>query len=157
MKTKGELPAATLPETLNVSLKKAQDLRYGENRIKGPPSMGIFTKHFQQLHGKELSYNNILDLSAATELVSELRSHQSNPSKHTKFRAALAVRPRSGKRGILLMRPTRASPYGGVIAVNRPLDTGIAEAIAENFCEVIIAPEFQPEALAILQKKRNLL
>ena len=154
MKTKGEQSAA-LPETLNLSLKKGQDLRYGENPHQKAAFYGDLAKHFQQLHGKELSYNNILDLNAAAELVGEFEEPAVAIIKHTNpcgVGSAATLR----QAWELAYATDQQAPFGGVIAVNRPFDTGIAEAIAEVFCEVIIAPEFQPDALAILQKKKNL-
>ena len=74
---------ASLPETLNLSLKKAQDLRYGENPHQQAALYGDFFEHFQQLHGKELSYNNILDLTAAAELVAEFEEPTVAIIKHT--------------------------------------------------------------------------
>ena len=154
MKAKGEQSAA-LPETLNLSLKKGQDLRYGENPHQKAAFYGDLAKHFQQLHGKELSYNNILDLNAAAELVGEFEEPAVAIIKHTNpcgVGSAATLR----QAWELAYATDQQAPFGGVIAVNRPFDTGIAEAIAEVFCEVIIAPEFQPDALAILQKKKNL-
>ena len=154
MRTKGEQSAA-LPETLNLSLKKGQDLRYGENPHQKAAFYGDLAKHFQQLHGKELSYNNILDLNAAVELVGEFEEPAVAIIKHTNpcgVGSAATLR----QAWELAYATDQQAPFGGVIAVNRPLDTGIAEAIAEIFCEVIVAPEFQPDALAILQKKKSL-
>ncbi len=154
MKTKGE-PAAPLPEILTLSLKKAQDLRYGENPHQQAALYGDFFEHFHQLHGKELSYNNILDLTAAAQLVAEFEEPTVAIIKHTN--------PCGAGSAITLLdawnlayATDKQAPFGGIIAVNRPLGTGIAQAIAEIFSEVIIAPEFEPGALAILQKKKNL-
>src|SRR5437867_4648311 len=72
-----------LPETLNISLKKAQDLRYGENPHQKAALYGEFGKHFQQLHGKELSYNNIIDLVAASNLTAEFDDPTVAIVKHT--------------------------------------------------------------------------
>ena len=153
------LPAAAeraaLPATFHLSLPKAQELRYGENPHQRAALYGDFGRHFQQLHGKELSYNNILDLTAAAELVAEFDEPTVAIIKHTNpcgvgsaasLRAAWDVAYATDKQ----------APFGGIIAVNRPLDAPIAQAIAEIFSEVIVAPEFQPEALAILQPKKNL-
>lgn len=154
MKAKGET-ASPLPETLTVSLKKAQDLRYGENPHQQAALYGSFFEHFHQLHGKELSYNNILDLTAAAELVSEFDEPTVAIIKHTNPCGV-------GSAATLLdawhlaYETDKQAPFGGIIAVNRPLDAPIAQAIAEIFSEVIIAPEFEPGALAILQKKKNL-
>ncbi len=154
MKAKGE-PAAPLPETLTISLKKAQDLRYGENPHQQAALYGDFLEHFHQLHGKELSYNNILDLTAAADLVAEFEEPTVAIIKHTNPCGV-------GSAATLLdawhlaYETDKQAPFGGIIAVNRPLDAALARAVAEIFSEVIVAPEFEPEALAILQKKKNL-
>ena len=144
-----------LPETLTLSLPKVQALRYGENPHQKAALYGDFGKYFQQLHGKELSYNNILDLTAAAELVTEFEDPTVAIIKHTNpcgIGSAATLRQAWG----LAYETDKQAPFGGIIAVNRPLDAAIAEAIAEIFSEVIIAPEFLPEAVAILQKKKNL-
>lgn len=146
-----------LPATLTVSAPLVQPLRYGENPHQTAALYGKFHDYFQQLHGKELSYNNILDLTAATALIAEFRDDAPTLAilKHTN--------PCGVGQGETLraawekaFATDRQAPFGGIIAVNRPLDAGVAEAIAEIFSEVIVAPEFSPEALAILQKKKNL-
>ena len=154
MKAKGET-VAPLPETLTISLKKAQDLRYGENPHQQAALYGGFFEHFHQLHGKELSYNNILDLTAAADLVAEFEEPTVAIIKHTNPCGV-------GSAATLLdawhlaYETDKQAPFGGIIAVNRPLDAALAKAIAEIFSEVIVAPEFEPAALAILQKKKNL-
>ena len=154
MKAKGEA-AAPLPETLHLSLKKAQDLRYGENPHQQAALYGSFFEYFQQVHGKELSYNNILDLTAAAELAAEFEEPTVTIIKHTNPCGV-------GSAATLLDAWHRAyatdkqAPFGGIIAVNRRLDADLAQAIAEIFSEVIVAPEFEAGALAILQKKKNL-
>jgi phosphoribosylaminoimidazolecarboxamide formyltransferase/IMP cyclohydrolase len=145
------------PATLLVQAPLAQTLRYGENPHQTAALYGRFQEFFQQLHGKELSYNNILDLTAAANLVSEFLDDEPTLAilKHTN--------PCGVGQGATLREAwdkafatDRQAPFGGIIAVNRPLDGPVAEAIAEIFSEVIIAPEFTAEALAILQKKKNL-
>jgi phosphoribosylaminoimidazolecarboxamide formyltransferase/IMP cyclohydrolase len=156
-KAKGEEGKAKseLPETFNLSLKKAQDLRYGENPHQKATLYGDFSKHFQQLHGKELSYNNILDLTAAAELVAEFENPTVAIIKHTNP-CGVGSAPMLKEAWDFAYATDKQAPFGGIIAVNRPLDAAIASAIAEIFSEVIVAPEFQPAALAILQKKKNL-
>jgi phosphoribosylaminoimidazolecarboxamide formyltransferase/IMP cyclohydrolase len=154
MKTKGEA-AAPLPETLSLSLKKAQDLRYGENPHQPAALYGRFFEHFRQLHGKELSYNNILDLTAAAELVAEFDEPTVAIVKHTNpcgVRSAATLL----EAWHLAYETDKQAPFGGIIAVNRSLDAAIAGAIAEIFSEVIVAPDFEAGALAILQRKKNL-
>jgi phosphoribosylaminoimidazolecarboxamide formyltransferase/IMP cyclohydrolase len=149
--------APVLPPTLNVQSKLAQPLRYGENPHQKAALYGRFADYFQQLHGKELSYNNILDLTAAASLIAEFDSEQPTLAilKHTN--------PCGVGRGANLREAwdkafatDKQAPFGGIIAVNRPIDLACAEAIAEIFSEVIVAPDFAPDATALLQKKKNL-
>ena len=153
MKAKGE--PATFPATFNLSSPKAQDLRYGENPHQKAALYGDFQKHFQQLHGKELSYNNILDLTAAADLIAEFEDPTVAIIKHTNP-CGVGSAPALVDAWNLAYATDKQAPFGGIIAVNRPLDAGIAQAIAEIFSEVIVAPDFPPAALEILQKKKNL-
>jgi phosphoribosylaminoimidazolecarboxamide formyltransferase/IMP cyclohydrolase len=148
---------AELPASLVVSAPLAQPLRYGENPHQQAALYGKFQDFFRQLHGKELSYNNILDLTAATALISEFMQDEPTLAilKHTN--------PCGVGQGANLREAwdkafatDKQAPFGGIIAVNKPLDGPCAEAIAEIFSEVIIAPEFTAEALAVLTKKKNL-
>jgi phosphoribosylaminoimidazolecarboxamide formyltransferase/IMP cyclohydrolase len=149
--------AGELPSTLRLHAPLAQPLRYGENPHQKAALYGDFHKHFEQLHGKELSFNNILDLTAAAQLISEFAGEIPTLAilKHTN--------PCGVGRGANLREAwdrafatDKQAPFGGIIAVNQPLDLACAEAIAEIFSEVIVAPDFSPEALALLQKKKNL-
>jgi phosphoribosylaminoimidazolecarboxamide formyltransferase/IMP cyclohydrolase len=149
--------AVSLPTSLIVSAPLVQPLRYGENPHQAAALYGKFSEFFQQLHGKELSYNNILDLTAAASLMAEFEKDQPTLAilKHTN--------PCGVGQGATLREAwekafatDKQAPFGGIIAVNRALDGDCAEAIAEIFSEVIIAPDFTSEALDILQKKKNL-
>jgi phosphoribosylaminoimidazolecarboxamide formyltransferase/IMP cyclohydrolase len=146
-----------LPPTLALSEPMSQPLRYGENPHQKAALYGRFREYFEQLHGKELSYNNILDLTAAAGLIDEFAGEGATLAilKHTN--------PCGVGQGASLREAwekayatDRQAPFGGIIAVNQRLDVPVAEAIAEIFSEVIVAPEFAPEALALLQKKKNL-
>jgi phosphoribosylaminoimidazolecarboxamide formyltransferase / IMP cyclohydrolase len=145
------------PLTLAIQAPLVQKLRYGENPHQAAALYGRFQEYFRQLHGKELSYNNILDLTAAANLLAEFSDDPPTLAilKHTN--------PCGVGQGANLREAwdkafatDRQAPFGGIIAVNCPLDLSAAEAIADIFSEVIIAPEFTPEALALLQKKKNL-
>jgi phosphoribosylaminoimidazolecarboxamide formyltransferase/IMP cyclohydrolase len=134
-----------------------QPLRYGENPHQKAALYGRFKEYFQQLHGKELSYNNILDLTAATTLVAEFAADLPTLAilKHTNpcgMGQGSSLREAWDK----ALATDRQAPFGGIIAVNRTLDLACAEAMAEIFSEVIVAPDFSAEALAVLQKKKNL-
>ena len=142
---------------LYINAGVVQSLRYGENPHQTAVLCGRFAEYFQQLHGKELSYNNILDLTAAENLIEEFSGDAPTLAilKHTN--------PCGVGQGASLREAwdrayatDRQAPFGGIITVNRTLDAACAEAIAEIFSEVIIAPDFTPDALAILQKKKNL-
>lgn len=146
-----------LPASLTLSAPLAQNLRYGENPHQRAALYGRFAESFEQLHGKELSYNNILDLTAAAALIGEFAAEAPTLAilKHTN--------PCGVAQGETLRQAwenafatDRQAPFGGIIATNRPLDPACAEAIAEIFSEVIVAPDFAPDALALLQKKKNL-
>ncbi len=133
-------------------------LRYGENPHQRAALIAPnFGEWFQQLHGQELSYNNLLDLAAAAELIGEFCDapacailKHNNPcgvgTDDTSLRAAWDK----------AFATDRQAPFGGIIAVNQPLDEDTANAIAEIFSEVIVAPDFTAGALAILQKKKKL-
>jgi phosphoribosylaminoimidazolecarboxamide formyltransferase/IMP cyclohydrolase len=149
--------AGGTPALLSISAPLAQHLRYGENPHQAAALYGKFNDFFRQLHGKELSYNNILDLTAAASLISEFEKDAPTLAilKHTN--------PCGVGQGANLREAwdrafatDRQAPFGGIIAVNQILDGGCAAAIAEIFSEVIVAPDFSAEALEILQKKKNL-
>ena len=147
----------SLPATLALQAPLAQSLRYGENPHQAAALYGRFHNYFHQLHGKELSYNNILDLTAAANLIAEFANDGPTLAnlKHTN--------PCGVGQGATLREAwdkafatDRQAPFGGIISVNRPLDLDCAEAIAEIFSEVIVASDFTSDALQLLQKKKNL-
>ena len=146
-----------LPNPLLVQAPLAQPLRYGENPHQRAALYGGFNDYFQQVHGKELSYNNILDLTAAASLMAEFVGDRPTLAilKHTN--------PCGVGQGATLkeawekaLATDRQAPFGGIIAVNHVVDLVCAEAISEIFSEVIVAPDFTAEAAALLQKKKNL-
>ena len=148
---------AQLPATLAISAPLAQPLRYGENPHQKAALYGKFSSYFKQLHGKELSYNNILDLTAAAALIAEFNGDAPSLAilKHTN--------PCGVGQGATLREAwdkafatDKQAPFGGIIAVNQALDVACAEAISEIFSEVIVAPSFTDDALAVLTKKKNL-
>jgi phosphoribosylaminoimidazolecarboxamide formyltransferase/IMP cyclohydrolase len=143
------------PATFELSWKKAQALRYGENPHQKAALYGTFHEHFQQLQGKELSYNNILDISAATYLIGEFERPTVAILKHTNP-CGIASADTLIDAWDKAYATDRQAPFGGIIIVNQTLDGALAKAIAEIFTEVIIAPRFDDEATAILSKKKNL-
>ncbi|MEP6662617.1 MAG: bifunctional phosphoribosylaminoimidazolecarboxamide formyltransferase/IMP cyclohydrolase [Verrucomicrobiota bacterium] len=149
--------AGETPALLSLTAPLVQPLRYGENPHQQAALYGDFQKYFQQLHGKELSYNNILDLTAAASLIGEFSGEPPTLAilKH--------MNPCGVGRGKNLreaweraLATDKQAPFGGIIATNQPLDLAGADAISEIFSEVIVAPDFAPDALALLQKKKNL-
>jgi phosphoribosylaminoimidazolecarboxamide formyltransferase/IMP cyclohydrolase len=143
------------PATYNLALTKAQNLRYGENPHQKAALYGTFHQHFEQLQGKELSYNNILDITAATYLIGEFERptvailKHTNPCGVASADTLLAAWEKA-------YATDRQAPFGGIIVVNNTLHGDLAKLIAEIFTEVIIAPHFSEEAREILGKKKNI-
>jgi phosphoribosylaminoimidazolecarboxamide formyltransferase/IMP cyclohydrolase len=150
-------PGQAWPAELRLDLPLARELRYGENPHQRAALYGRFDDYFQQLHGKQLSYNNILDLTAAAALAADFADQPPTLAifKHTNPCGA-GQAPTLREAWEKALATDRQAPFGGIIAANCPLDLGCAEAVAEIFSEVIVAPDFTPEALALLQKKKNL-
>ncbi|HWF33272.1 MAG TPA: bifunctional phosphoribosylaminoimidazolecarboxamide formyltransferase/IMP cyclohydrolase [Solirubrobacteraceae bacterium] len=148
------------PPTWNDSYQKIADLRYGENphqaaafyaRTASPTHLldGV-----NQLHGKELSFNNLLDLSSARELVEDFDGPACAIVKHNNpCGCAVASTGQAAYERAFACDPQSA--YGGVIAVNRRIDLACAQELAKQFIEVLLAPGFEPDALALLQEKKN--
>jgi len=143
------------PRVLTLSWPKAQALRYGENPHQKAALYGRFNEHFRQLQGKELSYNNILDITAAAHLIGEFERPTVAILKHTNPCGAASAETLH-EAWDLAYATDRQAPFGGIIVVNRTLEAELARAIADIFTEVIIAPRFSDEALALLGKKKNL-
>ena len=141
--------------SFSLSLPLVTRLRYGENPHQTAALYGDFESHFEKIHGKELSFNNILDISAATELIAEFEDSTVAILKHTN---PCGVGSDKNLRNAWekAFATDKQAPFGGIIVCNRPIDEPLARAISEIFSEVIVAPEFEPEARAILQKKKNL-
>ena len=136
-----------------------QVLRYGEN----PHQQGIFygdlQNVFDKLHGKELSYNNLVDVDAAVQLISEFPGAETNAAvfaiiKHTNV-CGIATRSAMKAAWDAALAGDPESAFGGVLVCNGTIDKDTADAISEIFFEVLIAKEFTPEALTILQAKKN--
>jgi phosphoribosylaminoimidazolecarboxamide formyltransferase / IMP cyclohydrolase len=148
------------PPTWRDAYEKVADLRYGENphqqaafyaRAGSPTHLLDGVK---QLHGKELSFNNLLDLSSARELVEEFDGPACAIVKHNNpCGCAIGETVQSAYERAFACDPLSA--YGGVIALNRPVDRACAERLSEQFIEVLLAPAFDPAALEILTVKKN--
>jgi phosphoribosylaminoimidazolecarboxamide formyltransferase/IMP cyclohydrolase len=133
----------------------AASLRYGENPHQRAELYGKFSDYLEQLHGKELSYNNILDITAAVDLISEFTEPTVAILKHTNP-CGVGSDEDLSLAWEKAFATDRQAPFGGIIVSNRPVTEPLARAIAEIFSEVIIAPDFVPAALEILRKKKNL-
>ncbi len=149
------------PPTLNISLKRAQVLRYGENPhqqaafYRDPSITGPCVGNALQLSGKELSYNNILDLNSAFELVREFNEPAAVIVKHNNpCGCACAGSPAAAYRKALEADPVSA--YGGIAAYNCIVDAETAADMARIFLEAIVAPGYEEDALKILKAKTNL-
>ena len=152
-----EQPSGDLPDKLVVRADKSQNLRYGENPHQRAALYGRFGEFYQQLHGKALSYNNILDLTAAAGLIVEFNADPPTLAilKHTNA-CGLGQADTLADAWDKAYATDRQAPFGGIIACNTTLDIATAEAISEIFTEVIVAPDFDADALELLQKKKNL-
>jgi phosphoribosylaminoimidazolecarboxamide formyltransferase/IMP cyclohydrolase len=153
--SKAESENPVLQESVTLSGRLAQPLRYGENPIQKAGLYGDFHKYFHQIHGKELSYNNIIDISAAVNLIREFDTLTLAILKHTN---PCGVGSGKDLREAWdhAYATDKQAPFGGIIVMNRTLDLPVAQAISEIFSEVIIAPEFAPDAKELLMKKKNL-
>jgi phosphoribosylaminoimidazolecarboxamide formyltransferase/IMP cyclohydrolase len=130
-------------------------LRYGENPHQQAALYGRFFEVFEQLQGKELSFNNIIDISAATYLIGEFERPTVGILKHTNPCGVASADDLSAAWD-LAFATDRQAPFGGIIVVNQTVDESLAQRIREIFCEVIIAPHFTAEALALFAKRKNL-
>ena len=141
-----------------LSLPLYSELRYGENPHQKASLYGNFGEYFTKIQGKELSYTNVLDIHAAAELVAEFRRPTVAILKHTNPCGVGCANADEDLRDAWekAFETDRQAPFGGVIVTNRPLSEGLARVISTIFTDVIIAPDFDPEALAILKKKKNL-
>ena len=147
--------AQTTDASFSLSLPLAMRLRYGENPHQSAALYGDFDEYFEKLHGKELSFNNILDISAATNLIAEFEEPTVAILKHTNP-CGVGSDSDLRKAWDKAFATDKQAPFGGIIVCNRPLSEPLAKVIGEIFSEVIIAPDFEGEARAILQKKKNL-
>lgn len=141
---------------LKVSETKGQVLRYGENPHQKGFFFGDFEAMFTKLHGKELSYNNLLDVDAAVTLMNEFKGEAPTFAilKHNNA-CGLAQRETLHKAYVDALAGDPVSAFGGILIANSEIDKATAEEIHSLFCEVVIAPSFSTEALEILKGKKN--
>ncbi|SDS09810.1 bifunctional phosphoribosylaminoimidazolecarboxamide formyltransferase/IMP cyclohydrolase [Winogradskyella sediminis] len=142
--------------TLKISEQKGKVLRYGENPHQKGFFFGDFDAIFKKLHGKELSYNNLLDVDAAVNLMLEFKNDAPTFAvlKHNNA-CGLAQRDTLHQAYLDALAGDPVSAFGGVLISNSEIDVATAEEIHKLFCEVVIAPSFSPEALDILKGKKN--
>lgn len=142
------------PADLRVAIDRRMGLRYGENPHQKGAFYGDFDAMFEKLHGKEVSYNNILDINAACRLLGDFEEPTFVVVKHNNA-CGIATRPDISTAWDSALACDPVSAFGGVLAANRPIDAATAAKIGEIFFEVLIAPAFEQEALDILYKKKN--
>lgn len=152
------------PASITLRLEKELDMRYGENPHQHAGFYSLadsgvnrsFGDYFRKLHGKELSYNNMLDIAAATGLIEEFRGE--DPAvvivKHTNP-CGVAQAPTLAEAYRKAFSTDTQAPFGGIISFNRPLDMAAAEAVNEIFTEILIAPGFEEGVLELLMKKKD--
>jgi phosphoribosylaminoimidazolecarboxamide formyltransferase / IMP cyclohydrolase len=158
----GDAPSAdgaTLPEVLDVHLAKITDLRYGENPhqtaalYSAGETDGI--ANAEQLHGKEMSFNNYVDAEAAWNLVQDFDECAVTIIKHTNpSGVGVGESNQEAYRRALSTDPVSA--FGGIVAFNQTVDAEVARSVIEVFSEVIVAPDYDPDAIEIFKSKKNL-
>ena len=149
---------------MTVTLERELDMRYGENphqsaglyRLTDENGSRSFGDFFEKLHGKELSYNNMLDIAAATALIEEFRGEEPTVViiKHTNP-CGVAQAPTLVEAYRRAFSTDTQAPFGGIIVFNRPLDMETAKAVNEIFTEILIAPAFEDGVLDLLVKKKD--
>lgn len=144
----------TAPSAMRVALDDRMSLRYGENPHQKGVFFGNFAEMFTQLHGKEISYNNLLDIDAAVSLIAEFDEPTFAILKHNNA-CGIATRQDMLHAWTDALAGDPISAFGGVLVANRPIDKAVAEEINKIFFEVIIAPDYSEDALAVLYQKKN--
>jgi phosphoribosylaminoimidazolecarboxamide formyltransferase/IMP cyclohydrolase len=150
----------TLGESLDLSLKKIRDLRYGENPHQkaawyGLSQTGSGFSHTSILQGKELSFTNLLDLDAAARIALEFNEPAAVVIKHTNPCGA-AIGDSAADAYLRAREADSLAAFGGIVALNRPIDRRAAEAIVSTFIEAVIAPSVDSDAREVLAKKANM-
>ncbi len=139
-----------------IELGESRSLRYGENPHQKGRFYGDLDALFEQLHGKELSYNNLLDVDAAVNLMAEFRDDAPTFAilKHNNA-CGLATRATLSEAYSAALAGDPVSAFGGVLIANSEIDLATAELVNTLFCEVVIAPSFSDDAMALLKSKKN--
>lgn len=146
----------TYETVYKASIDNGQVLRYGENPHQKGYFFGDFDQLFTKLHGKELSYNNLLDIDAAVNLILEFKDNDPTFAilKHNNA-CGLATRSTMKQAYLDALAGDPTSAFGGVLIANGKIDVATAMEINQLFCEVVVAPGYEDEAVAILQEKKN--
>lgn len=142
------------PSALRIAIDDAKVMRYGENPHQKGYFFGDFNKMFSQLHGKEISYNNLLDIDAAVSLIAEYSAPTFAVLKHNNA-CGLATRATIVDAWKDALAGDPVSAFGGVLITNGNIDVATAEEVNKIFFEVIIAPSYDEDALTILKQKKN--
>ena len=137
-----------------VSINQNQSLRYGENPHQQAIFYGELDKVFDKLNGKDLSYNNLVDIDAAIHLMEEFNMPAFVIIKHTNA-CGIALADTMKEAYLKALACDTTSAFGGILIGNRKIDMAAAEEINKLFCEVLIAPDFDEDALLLLQSKKN--
>ena len=150
-----------LPPALRIAYERASDLRYGENPYqkaafyRDPSAPKPNVASLEQLHGRELSYNNIADLEAALRIASEFEETAAVVIKHGNP-SGVSVRPALARAYAEAHAADERSAYGCVVGLNRPVDLDTAKEMKGHFVEAIVAPDYAPDALERLRKRKNI-
>ncbi len=160
----GAVGQSSAAASMTVTLERELDMRYGENphqsaglyRLTDANGTRSFEDFFEKLHGKELSYNNMLDIAAAVSLIEEFRNEEPTVViiKHTNP-CGVAQAPTLVEAYRRAFSTDTQAPFGGIIAFNRPLDMEAGMAVNEIFTEILIAPAFEEGVLEMLMKKKD--
>jgi phosphoribosylaminoimidazolecarboxamide formyltransferase/IMP cyclohydrolase len=142
------------PDVFSLSMQKVFNLRYGENPHQSAALYGSYKKSFTHIHGKDLSYNNILDIDASVKLVFEFDEPAAVIIKHMNP-CGVGIGVNISEAYHKAIATDQKSAFGGIIALNREVDIESAKAINDLFSEVIAAPAFLPEALELLSRKKD--
>lgn len=154
-------PTKTFPDVINLGYEKALNLRYGENPhqqaafFTNSRFMGVCVGNAQKLHGKELSFNNIIDLDSALDIVMDFEKPTSSVIKHTNP-CGVASADTISEAYKIAEAADSLSAFGSVIGLNRDCDLATAEEIKTHFVEAVIAPDFSQEAVDLLSKKKSI-
>lgn len=141
-------------DSFKVDYPAGQSLRYGENPHQKASFYGNLDSFFDKLNGKELSYNNLVDIDAAVNVIAEFDSPSFAIMKHTNT-CGLASAENNSLAYDKALACDPVSAFGGILITNETIEEELAEKINKLFCEVVIAPSFSDEALAILCQKKN--